>query len=122
MSMNLGFIQRAFRSANGSLTFTAAATTQTIQSVKSASHTIFLQKVIVYITTNAAQSLVFRDSAGTPVEKATVTSSPGDETRWEFDFGWRGAPLTEGKDLVAAFSAAGLAGHMEWYGYQRKTS
>jgi hypothetical protein len=119
MIAGYSFINKAYPSASGSRHFDAAQTTFTMASARSASHTIFVQRVIVYIKTNAAQSITFQDSNGTPVVVARVTTSPGADTRWDFDFGPRGVPLTTGADLVASFSAAGLAGHMEWIGYQK---
>ena len=86
--------------------------------MKSAAYKEFIQRIIVWIKTDAAQSITFQDDAGTPVVIAKVPASPGADTRWDFDFGGRGAPLTLGKSLTATFSAAGLAGHMEWIGYQ----
>lgn len=106
---------------SGSLTFTAASVTSTIKTVRNASTTIFVQRVIVYITTDAAQSLTIQDSAGKIL--CSVTVSPGANTRWDFPLGGdRGVPCGEGTSLTATFSAAGLAGTLSWEGYQRLTS
>ena len=111
-------ISRLHPSADGELDFAASQTTVTLKAAKSASHTIHIQRIIVWIKTDAAQSLTFQDTAGTPIIVCKVTTSPGADTRWDFDFGPRGKTLTVGEDLTATFSAAGLAGHIEWYGYQ----
>lgn len=87
-----------------------------------ASHTIYVQRIIVWISTDAAQSWSFEDDNGTPKQIAEVTTSPGDSTRWDFDFGDVGVPLTEGKDFELNVSAAGLAGNITWEGYIRATS
>ncbi len=101
----------------------AAGGDQTLISIGArTSWTIFVQRIIVYITTDAAQSWSFEDDNGTPKKIAEVTASPGDETRWDFDFGPIGVPLTEGKDLELNVSAAGLAGHIEVYAYRKLTS
>lgn len=104
-------------------TIAAATGDTTLISIGSrTSWTIFVQRIIVYITTDAAQSWVFEDDNGTPKKVAEVTTSPGDETRWDFDFGPIGKPLTEGKDLELNVSAAGLAGTIEVYAYRKLTS
>lgn len=110
---------KAYPSASGTIQFTAATTTTTLETVKSALYTIYVQRIIVWIRTDAAQSIAFQDSSAA-VEIAKVPASPGADTRWDFDFGTIGVPLTIGTDLKAVFSAAGLAGHMEWEGYQKK--
>jgi hypothetical protein len=117
---NFNYTRKAYPSADGDLAFTTAQTTATIETAKSATHTIYITRIIVWIKTDAAQSLTFQDNNGTPVIIAKIPTSPGADTRWDFDFGPKGVPLTLGKNLTATFSAAGLAGHMEWYGYQKK--
>ena len=81
--------------------------------------TIYIQRIIAYITTDAAQSASFEDDNGTPKQIANIPASPGDDTRWDFDFGAAGVPLTEAKDFELNVSAAGLAMHFEWEGYMR---
>ena len=110
------------RSISGSATYAASDTTATLVTVRNANSTIYIQRVIAYITTDAAQSWTFQDSNGTPVVVCAVTTSPGVNTRWDFDFGPRGKPLTEGKNFVISMSAAGLAGHIEWEGYSKITT
>jgi len=107
---------------SGSLTATASTGDTTLVTVRNANTTIYVQQVVVYITTDAAQSWSFEDSNTSAVVVCKVTTSPGVDTRWAFDFGPRGRPLTEGKNFMLNVSAAGLAGHIEWYGYQRLTS
>jgi len=114
--------RRFYQDISGSLAVTASTGDTTLVTAKNASHTIYIQRIIVYITTDAAQSMSFEDSNGTPKKIAEVTSSPGDETRWDFWFGDQGVPLTEGKNFVLNVSAAGLAGHIEWEGYQKLTA
>jgi hypothetical protein len=111
-----------YRDISGALTVAAATDDQTLVTVRNANHTIYIQRVIAYITTDAAQSWNFTDSADTPISICKVTMSPGVDTRWDFDFGPEGAPLTEGKNFLLNMSAAGLAGHIEWNGYSKQTS
>jgi hypothetical protein len=87
-----------------------------------AGHTIYLQSAVAYVTTDAAQSLTLQDSNGTPLVVAEVTASPGDQTRWDFDFGSEGQPLTEGKDLTVALSGAGLGVNLVFLAYIKPTS
>lgn len=110
--------QLSGRGRNGSLIFTAATDDTTLITATNSTHTLYLQRLIVWITTSVAQSLTFQDSAASPLVIAVVPASPGANTRWEFYFGARGIPLTLGKNLVANFSAAGLAGHLEWNAYE----
>lgn len=110
--------QRAGRGRNGSLVFTASTDDTTLITAFSAAHTLYIQRLVVWITTSVAQSITFQDSNGTPFVIAVVSSPPGANTRWDFDFGPKGISLTLGKNLVANFSAVGLAGHMEWEAYQ----
>lgn len=110
------------RDVSTELTMAAATGDTVLITATSASHTIFVQRIIAYITTDAAQSWSFEDTAGTPVQVAVVTTSPGDDTRWDFDFGEEGLPLTEGTNLNLNVSAAGLAGRIKVYAYQRITS
>ena len=111
-----------YKDISGSLRATATTDDTTLVTVKNTSSTIYIQRVIVYITTDAAQSWNFTDSADTPLSICKVTTSPGVDTRWDFDFGATGVPLTEGKNFLLNVSAVGLAGHIEWEGYEKLTA
>lgn len=113
--------RRFYQDASMQFTRTAGEGDLTLIAAK-ANHTTYVQRIIVYITTDAAQSWSFEDDNGTPKKIAEVTTSPGDETRWDFDFGDIGVPLTEAKDLELNVSAAGLAGHGEVYAYYKLTA
>lgn len=114
--------RRNYQDISGNLTVAAATGDTTLVTVKDIYHTIYIQRIVVYVTTDAAQSASFVDSNGTPKKIAEVTTSPGDETRWEFFYGEQGVPLTEGKNFVLDVSAAGLAGIVTWEGYQKLTA
>ena len=111
-----------YQDISGDTTLAAAAGDATLVTVKDAYHTIYIQRIVVYVDTAAAQSMQFEDTASTPKKIAEVTTSPGDETRWEFFYGERGVPLTEGKNFVLNVSAAGLAADIIWEGYSRLTA
>ena len=115
------YFRKIHRDVSTELTFTASTDDTVLITATSASHTIYVQRIIGYITTDAAQSIAFQDTAGTPVKIAEITTSPGDETRWDFDFGEEGTPLTVGTNLNMNVSATGLAGHVKVYAYQRIT-
>ena len=78
--------------------------------------TIYVQKIVVWITTSAAQNLSFEDST-TGLRIANIPASPSDSTRWDFDFGPEGVPLTVSENLVLNASAAGNIGHVEVNAY-----
>ena len=122
MSKSVSGYREFYQDISGNLTVAAATGDTTLVTVKDIYHTIFIQRIIVYITTDAAQSASFEDSNATPKKIAEVTTSPGDETRWEFFYGDRGVPLTEGKNFVLNVSAAGLAGIVTWEGYSKLTA
>ena len=107
---------------SGELAVAAATDDSTLVTVRNTSYTIYIQRIVFWVSTDAAQSMSFEDSNGTPKQIAEIPASPGDSTRWDFDFGEEGIPLTEGKDFKMMVSAAGLAGQLKWYGYQRPTA
>jgi hypothetical protein len=98
----------------------------TLQAVKDANHTLYIQRIIISIVTYAAKTFTLQDSAGTPVVigsgsiPATAPTAAGKQT-YEYDFGPRGTALTQGKSLVLALSASGAAARVHVEGYQRKT-
>lgn len=117
-----GDYRRWNQDISGFLSFTTAQTTATLVTARNANSIIYIQKIIVRILTDAAQSLTFQDSNGTPRTIGVVPISPGANSSFTFDFGDIGIALTEAKDFKATFSAAGLAGHFEYYGYTRLSS
>jgi hypothetical protein len=112
-------LRSIYPNISGSSVVAAADTDSTLVAAK-ASHTIFVQRIIAYVSTDAAQSWSFEGTAGRVIAK--VTTSPGVDTRWDFDFGDEGVPLAEGDALLLNASAAGLAGNITWYGYRKLTS
>jgi hypothetical protein len=86
-----------------------------------AKYTIFVQKVVIMILTDAAQSLTLRDTNSTPKVIIVQAASPGLGLK-SWDFGDDGVPLTEGKDLDLVLSAAGLAFNYEIYAYLKPTA
>lgn len=114
--------RRFYQDASTELVVAAATGDTTLITVRSTSHTIYIQRIIGYITTDAAQSMAFQDTATTPYKVFEITTSPGDETRWDCDYGDEGVPLTQGKDFDMNVSAAGLAGTVKVYAYQKLTA
>lgn len=72
-----------------------------------AKYTIYIRRINVIVTTDAAQAQTFKDTAGTPIVVAVVKASPGIGAL-TFEFAGDGFALTEGKDLVLS-SSPGLA-------------
>lgn len=122
MSKTAAGYRKHYQDISGDTVVAVGTGDTTLVTVKDIYHTIYIQRIVAYINTDAAQSWSFEDSNGTPKEIAQVTTSPGDETRWDFDFGDRGVPLTEGKNFVLDVSAAGLGGNVVWEGYQKLTA
>lgn len=87
--------------------------------VKNANYRIYIQKIIVNVTTVAAQTLTFRDDAGTPVVVGVLAASAGIGAQTVLDGGDQGIPLTLGKNLDIVASAAGVAGTLEVQCYQK---
>jgi hypothetical protein len=99
----------------------AVGTGDTVLVTGKTGHTIFVQRIIATITTDAAQSWSFEDTAGTPVVIAKIPSSPGVGLQ-TFDFGPSGVPLTVSTNLNLNVSAAGLAGTVHVEAYLKQTA
>ena len=113
--------QRAlFGDVSTAATYTVASTTSTLIAAKT-NHTVYVQRGFIWISTDAAQSWSLQDST-TGKQCFEVPSSPGDSTRWEFDYGDKGFPLTESEGLTVTMSAAGLAGTVVVEAYQKLTA
>lgn len=87
----------------------------------STGYSIFVQKILVSIFTDAAQSLTFQDNAGTPVVIGKTKASPGLGPIL-FDFGPDGYPLTEAKQLDIVISGAGLGAAIFITAYKKPTA
>lgn len=131
MAGDYNFWQSIFRRKSTDSIAVAAtdysSTAQPLVTPKNSSYTVFVQKIVVSVTTYAAKTWTFQDSAGTPVPVA-VCSVPaaapttGGDAKFEFDFGPKGIALTEGKSLDWKMSAAGAAGIVHVEAYERLTS
>jgi hypothetical protein len=84
-------------------------------------HTIYVNLIVCSVTTTAAQSLDFQDSAGTPLEVGALIIS-ATEGAHRIDFGDEGVPLTEGTALTFTTSAAGIAAYIHVEGYYKQTA
>jgi hypothetical protein len=87
--------------------------------VRNANWQIWVQKIIVNVTTVAAQTLTFADDAATPVVVGVLAASAGLGAQTVLDGGDKGIPLTLGKNLDITASAAGVAGSIEVQCYQK---
>lgn len=109
-----------YQDCSGTLDVTTTTGDTTLVTVKT-NHTIYIQSILFYVTTDASQSISFEDNNSTIKQLAVVPTSPGDDTKWEFPFGDEGFPLTQEKSFVMNVSAVGIAGNLKWYGYQKLT-
>lgn len=126
MPGDYGTYQDTYSSKNTDLTVLAATDDTTMITPKSANHQIFIQKISVAITTYAAKTWTFTDSAGTPVPigfisipAAAVALASESNNYTIFDFGPAGTPLTKGKNFVLDVSATGAAGVVHVEAYER---
>lgn len=120
--MEASFLRRYWGDLSLTRQIAAADTSITdLIAVKNASYSIFVQKVTMTVSTDAAQSATLRDDASTPIVIAELPASPG-EGRFEWDFGPVGVQLTEGKNLDLALSGAGLVMAVTINAYQKPTA
>ncbi len=95
---------------------------------RDANHTIYVQKIIVSITTYIAKTWTFQDDESTPVPiafmsiKAAVTAELSESGTVTFDFGPYGTPLTQGADLDMTMSGTGVAGVVHVEAYHKPTA
>lgn len=114
-------LRRFYRGFNDNTVAVAGADPSATLVAAKTGHTIFVQRLQVVLTTTAAQSWTFRDTAATPVVLAVLPNSSTVGRHLLVD-SEQGIPLTEGKALDLAASAAGLAGQIEIEGYWKQTA
>lgn len=115
-------LREIYKDLSKSATIAAADTSLLSWVVGQAKYTIYVQAIDFDITTDAAQSVIVRDTAGTPKVIFEIPASPGKgPQRWESATA-EGVPLGEGKDLSIVLSAAGLAFNVSINAYLKPTS
>lgn len=123
VSADYGFYRAQYHNASVSaVVATADSATTTPITVKSARHSIFLQRITMSVTTDNAATLTFQDTASSPVVVAKSPASPGLGLEVVCDFGPEGFQLTEGKNLQMVISGAGLGCVVSYEAYQRVTA
>lgn len=115
------FWRQQFRDVSFARTVAAADTTIASIIPAKVGQTLFIQRIIVWVGTDAAQSATFQDTNGTPVVIAKIAASPGANVRFDFDFGGLGYPCTADKGFSIVLSAAGLGFNVRVYAYARPT-
>lgn len=108
--------RRFYEDISGHQVLTSSTDDTTLKSARNTNYRIYVQRIIVWISTDGTDTWTFKDST---TGKEIAVASSDDSTRWDFDFGDEGAPLTTGENFVVDVSATGSAGHITWYGYQR---
>ena len=113
-----------YQDISSNLVVTAATSTTTLVTARSTTnHTIYIQRIVMFILTDpGALKIDFQDTAGTPFVVAEIPANPGNDTRWDFDFGEQGIPLTQGKNFQFVPAGTGFVGHIEYYGYSKLTA
>lgn len=111
-----------FQDISGTASLAAAGGDATLVTNPNTAYSIFIQRISVVVTTDAAQSASFEDSNSTPVVAGRVNTSPGLGYKEVADHGPQGLQLTEGKNFVLNVSAAGLGMDIHWEGYMRPTA
>ena len=97
---------------------TGTASYANVIAAKSASHQIFIQKIILSITTHAADVYTFDDDGAGAVVAAHTDAAAGAGVLSviEWDFGPAGVALTVGANLDISHSSTGVAKvHIEAY-------
>ena len=99
---------------------TGTATYADVLTPKSANHQIFLQKVVLSITTHAADVYtVDDDGAGPAIAVHTdAAAGAGVPSVVEWDFGPTGRPVTKGANVDVSHSSTGV-GIIHIEGYER---
>ena len=125
MALNGDYVgfQTQFASRTTDLNVLAATDDSTLITVRSANHQLFIQKIVVSVTTYSAKTWLFKDTASTAVPIAFLSIPAGavalgsESGTMVWDFGPTGVALTVGKNLVLDVSAAGAAAfiHVEAY-------
>lgn len=123
MSLSSDGFRAHFTDKSKGVAFTAAddftSTGADFIAVKSANHRIYVQRIVVDVTTTAAQTIDFKDDAGTPVLIAALIVSAAKGRQVLLDAPGKGVPLTLGKNLDIVASAAGVAGTLYVECYQK---
>lgn len=112
--------RRWYQDVSTTLAFTASTDDTTLITGRTG-WTIFVQRIIVWINTSTAATESFQDHTTGKVI-AVVPASPGANTRWDFDFGPEGVPLTVSENLLWNVSATGHAGHLIVEAYMKQTA
>jgi hypothetical protein len=99
----------ADKTARGIVLVADSATINNAIAVRNARHAIYVQRIMLAVTTDAAQSLTFQDDNGTPKVVGKSAASPGLGVEVVADYGPEGIALTTGTNLDIVISGAGLA-------------
>lgn len=109
-----------YRPFNGTGFVLAAAAGQSGVVAAKTGHTCYIQRITIGITTAAAQAILVRDTAGTPLIAASLAASAAIGP-YTWDFGEEGLAMTEGKGIDIA-GTAGPAYSYAIIGYYRQTA
>jgi hypothetical protein len=121
--MSEGYLrQRRFYEDRSKDSFLAATDTgkADIATVRNASHTLYIQRIVYVPSTVSATALTIQDDAGTPLVIGLIPASQA--TPYVIEFGPTGRALTEGKNLDITAAGAGPAGTIHVEAYNKLTA
>jgi hypothetical protein len=99
-------------------------TAVTAHASRSSNHTIYVQRLVLSITTHAAKTVTVKDSAGLVIAAHldAAAEASGIPPVVEWNFGPHGVALGAGKDLIVVTEASGVAGLVHYEGYEKLSS
>lgn len=122
-------IQRENKAFQVDIAITGAEVLAThAKTVRSANHTLYVQRIVLSITTHVATfSLTVQDDANTPVpiaKRTDLAGAAGVPDVIEWNFGPRGTALTAGKNLdyLANAGGSGFVGRLHIEGYEKQSA
>ena len=120
MSGDYVYKRRIFQDQSTDLNVLSSTDDTTLIAAPTVNETVFVQRIVVWIKTSTTATMTFEDTT-TAKEIAKIPASPGASTRWDFDFGPNGVPLTVAEGLKMNVSATGLVGHVVVEAYKKRT-
>ncbi len=117
--------QKLYSSKSMTLQVLTTTDDTTLITSRSANHEIWIQRIVVSITTYAAKTWTFQDSTATPIKIAHISipaaavALPSESNAMVHDFGPEGVRLPLGKNFVLDVSATGAAGTVHIDAYER---
>ena len=102
----------------------ATAALADVLTPKSANHTLYIQRIVLSITTHFDTAITFDDDGAGPaiavyIDEATSDTTGQGQIPVVWDFGPVGMALTKGGNLDITIASAGVVGSVHIEGYER---